>query len=46
VGGACGRNEEKRNMYKLFARKSDGKTPLRKIKRRWADSKMDLVEIE
>jgi hypothetical protein len=38
--------EEKRNAYKILVRKSDGKRPLGRPRRRWVDNiKMDLREI-
>jgi hypothetical protein len=37
---------EKRNMYRLFVRKPEGKRPLGRPGRRWIDNiKMDLLEI-
>jgi hypothetical protein len=37
---------EKRNAYRLFVWKSEGKRPLARPRRRWVDSiKMDLLEI-
>jgi hypothetical protein len=37
---------EKRNEYRLLVGKPDGKRPLRRPRRRWADSiRMDLVEV-
>jgi hypothetical protein len=36
---------EKRNMYKVLVRKSEGKRQLRRCRRRWEDDiKMDLRE--
>jgi hypothetical protein len=38
---------EKRNACRIAVGKPEGKTPLRKPRRRWADNiKMDLREIE
>jgi hypothetical protein len=37
---------EKRNVYRLLVGKSEGKRPLRRLRRRWIDNiKMDLLEI-
>jgi hypothetical protein len=37
---------EKKNAYKLFVGKQEGKRPLRRPRRRWVDNiKMDLLEI-
>jgi hypothetical protein len=37
---------EKRNVYKLFVGKPDGKRPLGRPRRSWIDNiKMDLLEI-
>jgi hypothetical protein len=37
---------EKRNVYMLLVRKSEGKRPLGRPRRRWRDNiKMDLLEI-
>jgi hypothetical protein len=47
VGGTCGTNGEKRNMYRLLVGKPEGKRPLGRPRRRWIDNiKMDLLEIE
>jgi hypothetical protein len=36
---------EKRNMYRLFVRKPEGKRPLERTRRRWIDNiKMELIE--
>jgi hypothetical protein len=46
VGGTCGTNGEKRNVYRLLVGKPEGKRPLGRPRRRWVRSiKMDLVEI-
>jgi hypothetical protein len=46
VGGTCGRNGEKRNVYRLLIGKPGGKIPLGRLRRRWIDNiKMDLLEI-
>jgi hypothetical protein len=46
VGGACGANGEKRNMYRLLVGKPEGKRPLGRARRRWMDRiKVDLLEI-
>jgi PAS domain-containing protein len=45
--GHVARMEEKRNAYRLFVGKPEGKKPLRRPRRRWVDNiKMDLVEVE
>jgi hypothetical protein len=37
---------EKRNVYRLLARKPEGKRPLGRPRRRWIDNiKLDLLEI-
>jgi hypothetical protein len=39
--------EGKRNMYRLFVGKSEGKRPLRRPRRKWVDNmKMDFADIE
>jgi hypothetical protein len=46
MGGTCGTNGEKRNVYRLLVGKPEGKRPLRRPRRRWTDNiKMDLLEI-
>jgi hypothetical protein len=46
VGGTCGTNGEKRNVYMLLVGKPEGKRPLGRLRRRWMDNiKMDLLEI-
>jgi hypothetical protein len=46
VGGTCGTKGEKRNVYRLFVGKPEGKRPLGRPRRRWIDNiKMDLLEI-
>jgi hypothetical protein len=46
VGGACSPNGEKRNAYRLLVGKPEGKRPLERPRRRWADNiKIDLMEI-
>jgi hypothetical protein len=46
MGGACSTNEEKRNEYRLLVGKPEGKRPLGRPRRRWADNiKMDLGEV-
>jgi hypothetical protein len=38
---------EKRNAYRLFVGKPEGKRPLGRPRRRWMDNiRMDLVEVE
>jgi hypothetical protein len=44
--GHVARMGEKRNVYRLLVRKSEGKRPLGRPRRRWIDNiKMDLSEI-
>ena len=46
VGGGCCMCEEKKNVYRGFREKSEGKTLLGKRAHRWEDNiKMDLKEI-
>jgi hypothetical protein len=46
MGGACSTNGEKRNAYRILVRKTEGKRPLGKPRRRWEDNiKMGLREI-
>jgi hypothetical protein len=46
MDGTCSTNGEKRDAYRLLVGKPEGKRPLRKQRRRWADNiRMDLVEV-
>jgi hypothetical protein len=46
MGGACNTNWEKRNAYRLFVGKVEGKRPLGRPRRRWVDNiRMDLEEL-
>jgi hypothetical protein len=46
MGGACSRNGEKRNAYRLLVGKPEGRNPLGRPRRRWLDNiRMDLVEV-
>jgi hypothetical protein len=37
---------EKRNLYRLLVRKSEGKRPLGRLRRRWVDNiRMDIGEV-
>jgi hypothetical protein len=46
VGGTCGTNGEKRNVYRLLVGKPEGKRLLERPRCRWIDSiKIDLLEI-
>jgi hypothetical protein len=43
VGGTCGTNWEKRNVYRLLVGKPEGKIPLGRLRCRWTDViKMDI----
>jgi hypothetical protein len=47
MGRACSTNGEKRNAYKILMGRTEGRRPLGRPRRRWADnSKMDLREID
>jgi hypothetical protein len=44
MGGACSRNGEKRNAYRLLVGKPEGRRPLGRPRRRLVDNiKMDLL---
>jgi hypothetical protein len=46
VGGVCSFMREKRNAYRVFVGKPEGKRPLGRPRRRWeVNIKMDLREI-
>jgi hypothetical protein len=46
MGGPCSTNGEKRNANRLLEGKPDGKRPLGRPRRRWADNiRMDLGEV-
>jgi hypothetical protein len=46
MGGACSTNGGKRNAYRLFVGKPEGKRPLGGRRRRCVDNiRMDLVEV-
>jgi hypothetical protein len=46
MGGSCSTNGEKRNGYRLFVGKPEGKRPLGRPRRRWVDNiRMDLGEV-
>jgi hypothetical protein len=46
MGGACSTNGEKRNACRLLVRKSEGKRPLGRPRRRWVDNiRMNLGEV-
>jgi hypothetical protein len=46
MGGPCRTNGEKRNAYRLLVGKPEGKRPLGRPRRRWADNfRMDLGEV-
>jgi hypothetical protein len=43
MGGPCSTNGKKRNAYRLFVGKPEGKRPLGRPRRRWVDNiRMDL----
>jgi hypothetical protein len=47
MGRACSTNGEKMNAYKILVGMPEGKIPLGRPRRRWADNiEMDLREIE
>jgi hypothetical protein len=46
VGGTCGTNGEKRDVYRLLVGKPERKRPLGRPRRRWRDNiKMNLLGI-
>jgi hypothetical protein len=46
MGGACSANGEKRNAYRVLVGEPEGKRPLERRRRRWADNiRMDLGEV-
>jgi hypothetical protein len=46
VGGTCGTNGEKSNLYRLLIGKPEGRRPLGRPRRRWIDNiKMAPIEI-
>jgi hypothetical protein len=46
VDWACSTNGAKRNAYRLFIEKPEGKRPVGRPRRRWVDNiKVDLLEI-
>jgi hypothetical protein len=46
VGGACGTNGEKRNVYRLLVGKPEGNRPLGRPTPRWVNKiQMDVLEI-
>jgi hypothetical protein len=47
MGGACSTHGQKRNVYRGFVAKPEGKRPVGRQRRRWEDNiKTDLREIE
>jgi hypothetical protein len=47
LGRACSSMGEKRNEYRIFVGKSEGKRPLGRPRRRWVNNiKVDLREIK
>jgi hypothetical protein len=46
LGGACSKNWEKRNAYRLSVGKLEGRRPLGRPRLRWVDNiRMDLGEV-
>jgi hypothetical protein len=46
MDGACSTNGEKRNAYRLFVEKPEGRKPLGRPRRKWLDNiRLDLVEV-
>jgi hypothetical protein len=46
MGRACSTNEEKRNLNRILAGKSEGTRSLGRLKRRWVDNiEIDLREM-
>jgi hypothetical protein len=46
VGGTCGTNGEKRDMYRLLVGKPEGKRPLGRPRNRWIDFiKMGILQL-
>jgi hypothetical protein len=46
MGGSCSTNGEKRNAYRLFVGKPEGKRPLGRPRLRWVDNiRMALGEV-
>jgi hypothetical protein len=46
MGGPCSTNGEKRNTYRLFVEKPEGKRQQGRLRRRWVDNiRMDLREV-
>jgi hypothetical protein len=46
MGGPCSTNGEKKNAFRLLVGKPEGRRPLGRPRRRWADNRMDLGEVE
>ena len=46
MGGACRTYGERRGVYRVLVRKSEGKTPIGRPRHRWEDNiKTDLQEV-
>jgi hypothetical protein len=47
MGAACGAYGEGRGVHRVLVRKSEGKRPLGRLRRKWEDNiKMDLQKVE
>jgi hypothetical protein len=47
MGGACSAYGEGKDVYRVLVRKTEGRRPLRRHRRRWEDNiKTDLQEAE
>jgi len=47
MGGTCSAYGERRGVYRVLVRKSEGRRPLGRLRPRWEDNiKMDIQEVE
>jgi len=47
MGGTCSAYGERRGVYRVLVRKSEGRRPLGRLRPRWEDNiKMELQEVE